>query len=185
MSRGPRTSNPNLNDGKRRPAYTPLDALPRKDNSVFLSHENTLDPDLAVLLLLSAGVAAEPLEAPSPRAFRVIVHPTNPISSVQRSFVADVFLQKVTRWSNGELIKPADLSRASPIRRRFTEEVLGRSLLAVRSYWQQQIFSGRDFPPPELDSDAAAVSFVLKYPGAISYIAANTDPGGAKILTVK
>ena len=140
---------------------------------------------ITALLVLAAGVAAETPVAPAERGFRVIVHPTNPISSVKRSFLSDVFLKKVTRWADGELIKPADLSRASPLRRRFSEEILGRSLLAVRSYWQQQIFSGRDLPPPELDSDAAAVSFVLKYPGAISYIDANTDPRGTKILTVK
>lgn len=143
-------------------------------------------PMLALVLAVSAVAAQAPTSpAASGAGYQVVVHPTNPVAFVQRSWLSDIFLKKVTRWPHGELIKPADLARSSPVRRRFAEVVLGRSLSAIRSYWQQQIFSGRELPPPEFDSDAAAISYVLRYPGAVAYVAEGADVRGAKVLIVK
>jgi len=54
----------------------------------------------------------------------------------------------------------------------------------VRSYWQQRIFSGRGVPPPEVDSDADVVRFVLKYRGSVGYVSGRAEIGKAKVLTV-
>src|SRR5689334_21708163 len=80
--------------------------------------------------------------------FRVIVHLRNPETTLNRKFVADVFLKRSTRWPDGEVIRPVDLRIDAPARRRFSEEVIKRSVEAVKSYWQQQVFTGRDVPPP-------------------------------------
>src|SRR5688500_11267336 len=90
------------------------------------------------------AVAADP-----PPAFIVIVHPGNPNHVLERAFVSDAFLKKATRWPSGDVIRPVDLSPESAVRERFTQELLKRSVSAVKSYWQQMIFSGRDVPPPE------------------------------------
>ncbi len=68
------------------------------------------------------------------------------------------------------MIRPADLVPGSPARRKFTEEILKRSVEAVRGYWQQRIFSGRDVPPPEVETDEEVVKYVLKYTGAVGYV---------------
>ena len=60
--------------------------------------------------------------------------------------------------------------------------MLGGALIFVV---QQQIFAGRDLPPPELDSDDEVVKYVLRYPGAIGYVSAGANVGAAKIVTVK
>jgi hypothetical protein len=56
---------------------------------------------------------------------------------------------------------------------------------AVRSYWQQRIFSGRDVPPPELDSDEAVVAFVARSPGGIGYVSAATKLSGVRELALR
>ncbi len=117
--------------------------------------------------------AAEP-------AFRVIVHPSNALRAAPAAWVADLFLKEVTRWSEGESVRPVDQRPTSDVRRAFSEAVLHRSVGAVRSYWQQRIFSGRDVPPPELDSDDAVSSFVAQYAGAIGYVS-----GAAKLVGVR
>jgi hypothetical protein len=71
------------------------------------------------------------------------------------------------------------------VRRLFTQAVIGRSVSAVRSYWQQPVFSGRDVPPPELDGDAAVVRWVLEHPGAVGYVGGDADLGAARVVTVK
>lgn len=145
---------------------------------------------IAIFLVLVALVLATPRGtvsaqgAPTP-AYVVIVHPSNAEATLRRAFVEDAFLKKATAWPNNEAIRPVDLSPQSPVRRRFSEEVLKRSVEAVRIYWQQIIFAGRDIPPAELDTDEEVVKYVLKHPGGIGYVSGTANTGGAKIVTVK
>jgi len=118
-------------------------------------------------------------------AFRVIVHPSNPVATVDRKFLADAFLKKTTRWSNDQAIRPVDQRSDSAARNRFSEEVLRQPVDAVKNYWQQIIFTGRDVPPPELDSDDDVVKYVLKYPGALGYVSGGASLNGAKVVTLQ
>jgi ABC-type phosphate transport system substrate-binding protein len=137
---------------------------------------------LSLVLTALGRPVAESAAAPPEAAVHVIVHPRNPIASMDRKFVADVFLKNVTRWPNDSAIRPVDLRPHSPARSTFTKEVLKRSVDAVRAYWQQRIFSGRGVPPPELESEDAVVSYVLTHEGAIGYVSAHLDLEGAKVL---
>jgi ABC-type phosphate transport system substrate-binding protein len=137
------------------------------------------------LLLLSTIAALAQDGPPPPPAFRLIVHPNSPVTSLDRRFVEDAFLKKVKTWPTGEVIRPVDLEPESPTRRRFTEEVLRRPLAAVRAYWQQRIFSGRDVPPPELDSDQQVIDYVMKYPGAIGYVSGAADLKAARQVQIR
>lgn len=116
--------------------------------------------------------------------FRVIAHPENPARSIDREVLAKMFLKEVTRWDDGEAVHPVDLRGDSEVRSKFCDAIIRRSLAAVRSYWQQRIFSGRGVPPPEVESDAEAVRYVLKYRGSVGYVSAHADIGKAKTLTV-
>jgi ABC-type phosphate transport system substrate-binding protein len=133
------------------------------------------------LLALLAAAWGMPKDARAGEAppFRVVIHPSNPLRVAERQLVADAFLKKTTRWSGGEPIRAVDLRPGDQVRRRFSESILKRSVGAVRSYWQQRIFSGRDVPPPELDSESSVVAYVAKTPGAIGYVS-----GGAKLTGV-
>jgi len=133
---------------------------------------------------LRALVTTRSADASEPE-FRLIVHPSNSVSALERSFVADVFLKKATRWGNGEVIRPVDLLPDSAVRRRFSEAVLKRSVGAVRRYWQQRIFSGRDVPPPELESDEAVVAYVARSVGGIGYVSAGAKLSGVKELGLR
>jgi len=134
------------------------------------------------VLALAAALPARAGDAPP--EFRVIVHPLLPETSVERSFVADMFLKNVTRWRNDEAARPVDQRLDAEVRRRFSDSVLRRSVAAVKTYWQQRIFSGRGVPPPELESDQAVVAYVEAHPGAIGYISGAAPHGKTKVLTV-
>jgi ABC-type phosphate transport system substrate-binding protein len=117
--------------------------------------------------------------------FRIIVHPANASQSVSRDFMADAFLKKVTRWESGETIRPLDQRPGAAVRRAFTDSVLKRTVSAVRSYWQQRIFSGRDVPPPELDSDENVIAYVAQNPGAVGYVSGSAKLGGTRELRLR
>ncbi len=105
-------------------------------------------PLLALAALLVLGGSARPAGASDAPAFRIVVHPSNARHTADKAFLADAFLKKVTRWESGETIRPLDQRPDAPVRRAFSQSILQRSVIAVRSYWQQRIFSGRDVPPP-------------------------------------
>jgi ABC-type phosphate transport system substrate-binding protein len=140
---------------------------------------------LLVALTALAPAVAQQAGAPPPLPpYRVIVNPRNPVVTVERSFLKDAFLKTNRRWPDGKTIYPADLNPRSDVRSKFSKEMIGRSSSAVRAYWQQRIFSGRDIPPPEFDSDEKVIAYVLKYEGAVGYVSGAAPLGGSKALRV-
>jgi ABC-type phosphate transport system substrate-binding protein len=145
----------------------------------------TLTSALVLLLSLIAFASTVFAEPPPPAPpYRVIVNPKNPAQSIGRTFLQDAFLKKTRRWPNEGVIQPVDLAPTSSARSSFTHEVLGRSVEAVRAYWQQRIFSGRDVPPPELASDERVIAYVLSHEEAIGYVSGLTPLAGAKVVSV-
>jgi hypothetical protein len=138
----------------------------------------------AATVVVVAALASPRALAESSGAYRLVVHPGNSAQDVDRRFVAQAFLKKVTRWPNGDLIEPVDLDQRSPVRRRFSNDVLDRSVEAVKSYWQQMIFSGRALPPPEVTTDDQVIDFVLHRAGAIGYVSAGANLRGARLVGV-
>ena len=137
------------------------------------------------LLALVLFVLATPFLASAAEPFRVIAHPETKVTSVDRDFLKDVFLKRATRWPGDEVVRPVDHAPDTAVRRKFSQDVLGRSVTAVKSYWHSAIFAGRDVPPPELDTDAQVIAYVQKHPGAIGYVSATADISGVKLLTVE
>lgn len=152
----------------RRPASAPLAAV------VVVA--------VLALVAVTAGLAALGSAHAASPAFHVIVNPSNPATQVERAFVAQAFLKKVRRWPDGQTILPVDLTRDSAVRRQWSLDLLGRSVDAVKNYWQQLIFAGRDLPPPELPSESDVVTYVLHNPGAIGYVSSAAPLRGAKVL---
>jgi ABC-type phosphate transport system substrate-binding protein len=141
---------------------------------------------IAVLVALAASAASITVAlAEANDGFRVVTHPSNHSASVERAFLADAFLKKTTRWPGDEAIYPVDQGPEASVRQRFSEQVLRRSVFAVRSYWQQRIFAGRGLPPPELESDEAVLRYVRSRPGAIGYVSERADVASVKVLSVR
>ncbi|HVH44955.1 MAG TPA: hypothetical protein VM925_21525 [Labilithrix sp.] len=140
---------------------------------------------ILLFAIIAVVVPHGAVSADAPAPFVVIVHPNNPHHTLDRAFVADAFLKKTTRWPGGEVIKPVDLPTDSSARERFSQDVLKRSVSAVKSYWQQIIFSGRDVPPPELSSDEVVVQYVLTHNGAIGYVSGTAHLGNARPVVVR
>jgi len=138
---------------------------------------------LLLVVLQTSGTAWPQSRASA--GYLIIVNPHNPESEIDRSFLEGVFLKKITRWPTDEVIRPAELTESAPSRRKFSQDVLVRSVEAVKGYWQQRIFSGRDVPPPEFATNQEVVNYVLKYDGAIGCVSSDANLDGVKLLTIK
>lgn len=142
----------------------------------------------AVRFLLAASGAfllAPHLEAQEKARYQVIVHAANPVSSLTRDQLSRYFLKKTTAWEDGRTVAPADLFEASPVRVALSRDIHRKSVAAIKSYWQQRIFSGSELPPPEFETDSDVVAYVRAHPGAIAYVSAGAELGGVKAVQVR
>ena len=139
---------------------------------------------IRTLLVLLALALAGRAEAQS--GFVVVVHESNPMTSISRDELSKVFLKKITVWRTKRPVVVVDQADKSPVRLQFTRTVHRRELSSVQSYWQQQIFAGRAVPPQVRASDAEVVSFVAGNPSAVGYVSTSAPlPAGVKALTVQ
>lgn len=121
-----------------------------------------------------------------PSHFLVIVNVENPTDSASRSAVSRMFLKRAGEWRKGFKAQPVDQLEASRVREVFSRRILGRAASEVEQYWQSEIFSGRNIPPPKKVSEAEVVSFVAKRPGAIGYVSPSTPlPPQVKVLRIQ
>ena len=134
---------------------------------------------LGVLAVFAVAIA-RPARA---QVYVVIVNGGNAVKSLSKEQLTNIFLKKTVKWDGGAVIAPVDQDKSSKVRESFTKTVHGRSVSAVDSYWQQQIFAGKDVPPPERDSDADVIAFVKANPNAIGYVSAGSAvPADVKVL---
>ena len=152
-------------------------ALPRKSSSEELPLPSSDDGVAPVTTpatwqgLAQAGV-------------QVIVHAGVPEIALTREELSRLFLKKVPRWPDGVEVAPVDLEPHAPARAAFTSLAHRRSVELLNRYWQRQIFSGRESPPPTVRGDAEVIAYVRATPGAIGYVSGAADVRGARGVRV-
>jgi len=121
-------------------------------------------------LLLGAGwVLAQEV------SYQVIVNEKNPVSSLPREQVSDMFLKKIDTWEDGTAVLPVDLVSRSPVRERFSREIHKKSVRMI----------GRNVPPPWKMNDAEILDYVTANPGAIGYVSGDADVGKVKVIKIE
>jgi ABC-type phosphate transport system substrate-binding protein len=136
-----------------------------------------------IVAALALVLGASRLEA---QGFVVVVNAANPITSLKKDRANGIFLKRATRWDDGSPVLPVNLEPSSPTREAFSRAVHGKGVGAVESVWQQEIFSGKEAPPPQRSSEAEVLSFVRAHPGAIGYVRAGTTLGDdVKVVPVQ
>jgi len=125
------------------------------------------------------------LFAQNKRSFKIIVNKSNSTSTLTKKEVSKLFLKKTTRWKELDIkVNPVDLTDDSAVRIKFSNEILGKKVGAVKAYWQKLIFSGRKVPPPEKKSDSDVLKYVQDNPGAIGYVSASAKLRNYEVKTV-
>ncbi len=117
-------------------------------------------------------------------SYKVIINSSNPVATISKTDLSKLFLKKTTKWENGNKVQPVDLLESSAVRVSFTKEIHDKSISAIKSYWQRQLFSGRAVPPPEKANDKEVLSFVKANSGAIGYVSTSASTKGVKVIKI-
>ena len=129
-----------------------------------------------------AGLGAASVQA---AGYKVIVNPANPATTLAKKDVSALFLKKKVKWDDGAAVTAVDQTDKAAVRESFTTSIHGKPVAAIKSYWQQQIFSGRDVPPVEKSSDAEVIAFVRNNRDAVGYVSEETPVSGVKVIDVQ
>ena len=124
------------------------------------------------------------VEAQPNQSFVVIVNAASPLQSLTRAQVSNVFQKKEAVLPGGHQAMPVDLDGRNRIRSEFSQHIHRKSMVAIGNYWKQQIFAGREVPPPAMASENDIVIFVRGNPDAVGYVSA-THPLGAGIRILR
>jgi ABC-type phosphate transport system substrate-binding protein len=119
--------------------------------------------------------------------FVVVVNPHNPIARLDPAQVSRIYLGKLQAWDiNGEMqpIAPVDQRQDTPVRAQFSQRILRKSVSETASYWRQELYAGRNVPPPE-QTEAEALQTVRTVVGAIAYVSDKADLHGVKVVSLQ
>ena len=136
------------------------------------------------LMLLALALAFFPASRVQAQEFQIVVNASVGIDAISKKDLSKVFRKKASKIG-GVKAAPVDLSKGSDVRKAFSKAVHGRSVNAIESYWQQQIFAGKNVPPVQKAGDADVLAYVRSTPGAVGYVSAGATLGaGVKVISI-
>src|SRR5512133_889000 len=137
----------------------------------------------SVYALLAALALSSPSVSLAGDGYKLVVNADQRTQRLSKEEVSRVFLKKVTRWSDGTEIRVVQPRSDSAVRRAFDTTVHRLPATAIRAYWSQMVFSGRDVPPVERANDEGILEFVRQNPGGIGVVSEGAAvSGGVRVL---
>jgi ABC-type phosphate transport system substrate-binding protein len=124
---------------------------------------------------------AMPSARAAERSFAVITAPGVAEQRLTRESISLIFKRKQTYWENGTRIQPVNLPAAHPLRRAFSQSLLGKLPADMEDYWREMYFHGV-LPPHVLASEEAVILFVSSTPGALGYVSTCIPEHGVNVV---
>jgi ABC-type phosphate transport system substrate-binding protein len=139
---------------------------------------STLPQRFAATLLLALGSVTAAADVV------VVVSPRNPLSSMTRRQVADIFLGKSQRFPDGRLAVPFDQAAGSAVQTQFYLLVDDKRAAEIKAYWAKMIFTGRGQPPATVGDDKQMKQALAAQPNAIGYLDRQAVDDSVKMLSL-
>jgi ABC-type phosphate transport system substrate-binding protein len=111
-----------------------------------------------------------------------VVSPKNPLSTMSREQIADIFLGRTARFPDGRPAVALDQVEGSPAREEFYQQIAGKSPAQMKAYWSKIIFTGRGQPPPEVSGSSEMRRRVGENANTIGYIDNSAVDANVKVL---
>ena len=126
------------------------------------------------ILLTWSGIARADLA--------IIINSQNPIESMNKREVTDLFMGRYVAFPDGTAALPLDHPVDSQARSFFYEYFTGKSVSQINAYWAKLIFSGRATPPRVAPTSESIVKMVAENKNAIAYLDASLVTSEVKVV---
>jgi len=111
----------------------------------------------------------------------LIVNSANPIVSLERKQVVDIYMGRASAFPNQHPAHTLDVESGN-LRAEFYKALTGKTEAQVDAYWATLVFAGRMSPPQKLSDEAAVIKAVKSNRNAIGYVSRQALPPGIKIV---
>lgn len=101
--------------------------------------------------------------------FAVVVSKQSPLAQLDKRDVANIFLAKTHQAGMAKRIVPLELIDQE-YQRTFYQEIAGKSLAQINSYWTTLIFTGKGRPPRQVSDETQLIDALMRNPNAITYL---------------
>ncbi len=111
-----------------------------------------------------------------------VVSARNPVTSLSKEQIVNIFTGKSTLFPNGEQAQPVDQTEGVVTRDEFYLTFAGKSAAQIKANWAKLIFTGRGRPPKTVLNDSEVKKWIAENPNAIGYIQRNMVDASVKAL---
>lgn len=111
-----------------------------------------------------------------------VVSSKNPLTTLSKSQLADIFLGKTLRFPDGAPAIPIDQAEGTQARDEFYATFTGKSPAQLKAHWSKIIFTGRGQPPKAVSSSVEVMKLIAANPQAISYLERSSVDASVKVL---
>lgn len=133
---------------------------------------------LLASLLLPLHTAAAAAES---GVLAVIVSRSQAVRPLSVTDTSLIYWRKKLYWADGKRMQPVNLPTDHPLRKEFSQVVLGSLPETQTEYWNGLYYQGTS-PPHVVASQEAMLRFVAETPGAIGYVDACKVDGRVKVV---
>lgn len=112
----------------------------------------------------------------------VVVNAENPVISLSRREVVDLFMGRTQHFPDGSLVLRLDLPPDSKTRSVFYRDLVNKSVAEVNAYWAKLLFTGRASPPQVIEDGANILRTVQANKNAIGYLDSSDVDGSVKVV---
>lgn len=137
---------------------------------------------ITIVVALASCALAQGLAA---QEVKIIANSAVAANDITADLASKIFLKQSTKFADGSPATPVYQAKTAPARIAFDKAVLGKTVAAVETFWQGQIFSGKDVPPATKAGDDDVIAFVKSTPGGIGYVSSGAATAGVKVLVLK
>ncbi|WP_158973020.1 hypothetical protein [Paraglaciecola sp. L3A3] len=128
----------------------------------------------SLLLLLSLGCPAQ--------AIVVVVNKQNPIDSLSKTQIIDIFMGRYKTFPNGSSAYPLDRISGSSEKQQFYQELVNKSEAKINTYWSRLLFSGRASPPSSFKTNDEMLAELKGSQQAIGYVLESEVDDSLKVV---
>lgn len=111
----------------------------------------------------------------------VIISAGSGLSEMTKTQIRDIYLGKKKKFPDGQPVVPVDQD-IDDIRASFGEEVIGKDVSQLRSFWSRKIFTGKGQPPKQVGNDEAVLKLVRENPAILGYIDGASVDDSVKVV---
>jgi ABC-type phosphate transport system substrate-binding protein len=112
----------------------------------------------------------------------VVINKSNPVESMSRAQVIDMFMGKYVAFPDGSRATPIEPYGDQNSRKSFYKLLINFNLSRVNAYWSRIRFTGRATPPEPKPSDEEVAKFIGATENAIGYIDSKYVTANLKVV---